>query len=163
MPATPEPSAPGSGAFAFSPGSVLAFDFGKRLVGVAVGNRIAASARALTTLANGDWQRLDALIAEWRPEWLVVGLPLALDGAEQPMTRAAREFAAALQKRYTRPTHLVDERYTSGEAARRFAEARAHGAAKRKDAAAIDSLAAEIILEAWLAATDAQAMQRSRS
>ena len=146
MPATPE-----SSAHDYNPGSALAFDFGTRLIGVAIGHRISASARALTTLANGDWARLDQLVNEWRPEHLVVGLPLALDGAEQPMSRAAREFAAALTRRYARKVDLVDERYTSGEAARRFAGQRASGSARRKDAAVIDALAAQIILESWLA------------
>ncbi len=146
MPATPD-LAPHD----LNQGSALAFDFGTRLVGVAIGHRLSASARALTTFSNGDWTKLDALIAEWRPEYLVVGLPLALDGSEQPMSRAAREFAAALTRRYARVVHLVDERYTSGEAAHRFAAQRANGSAKRKDAAAIDAIAAQIILESWLA------------
>jgi len=145
MPATPETS-PGKGT-----GNVLAFDYGTRLIGVALGNRIAASARALTTLANGDWARLDTLVADWQPECFVVGLPLALDGGEQPMTRAARDYAVALERRYQRPAILVDERHTSGEAAGRFAEQRARGTAKRKHGAAIDALAAQIILESWLA------------
>jgi putative Holliday junction resolvase len=137
MPGTPEDSA-------------LAFDVGTRVIGVAIGNRLSGSARALTTLAPDDWARLDALVAEWRPDALVVGLPLTLDGAEQPMSRRARAFATQLEQRYQRPTHLVDERNTSREAARRFAQQRASGAAKRKDAAAIDALAAAIILDAWL-------------
>jgi putative Holliday junction resolvase len=155
MPVTPDFDRPGSNLRESNPGSALAFDYGTRIIGIAVGHRVGASARALTTLANGDWSRLDALIADWRPEHLVVGLPLALDGAEQPMSRAAREFAAALTRRYARSVHLVDERYTSGEAARRFAEQRASGSARRKDAAAIDALAAQIILESWLAQGDA--------
>jgi putative Holliday junction resolvase len=146
MPATLEPP-----VCAFNPGSVLAFDVGTRRIGIAVGSRIAASSRALTTIANGDWPGLDAVIADWRPEHLVVGLPLTLDGSEQTMTRAAREFAFALERRYARTTHLVDERYTSREAARRFADRRARGTAKRKDAATIDAVAAQVILEAWLA------------
>ncbi|MEO7326011.1 MAG: Holliday junction resolvase RuvX [Dokdonella sp.] len=146
MPATPD-LAPHD----CNPGSALAFDFGTRLIGVAIGHRISASARALTTLANGDWAKLDAVVAEWRPEHLVVGLPLTLDGSEQPMSRAAREFATMLTRRYVRAVHLIDERYTSGEAARRFAAQRANGSARRKDAAAIDALAAQIILESWLA------------
>ena len=145
MPATPEPIAAGDS------GNVLAFDYGRRLIGVAIGNRIAASARALTTLANGDWQALDALVADWQPSRLVVGLPLALDGSEQAMTRAAREFAVALGRRYGCAVDLVDERHTSREATQRFAARRARGAAKRKDAAAIDAVAAEIILEGWFA------------
>jgi putative Holliday junction resolvase len=146
MPATPD-----SNPLDCNPGSVLAFDYGTRIIGIAVGHRVGSSARALTTITNGDWMRLDALVVDWRPEHLVVGLPLSLDGAEQATTRAAREFAAALQNRYSLHVHLVDERYTSGEAARRFAAQRARGTAKRKDAAAIDALAAQIILEAWLA------------
>lgn len=145
MPATPESVGPTES------GTLLAFDHGTRLIGVAIGNRLAASARALTAISNGDWAALDALVADWRPQRFVVGLPLALDGSEQAMTRAARGFAAALEQRYACPVDLVDERYTSGEAARRFAERRARGAAKRKDAAGIDALAAQIILEAWFA------------
>ncbi len=146
MPATPEPA-----TGAVEHGNVLAFDYGTRLIGVAVGNRISASARALGSVRNGDWSRLDAVVAEWQPDRFVVGLPLALDGGEQAMSRAAREFARMLEKRYTRPVHLVDERYTSNEAARRFADQRARGSAKRKDAVAIDALAAAVILESWLA------------
>jgi putative Holliday junction resolvase len=146
MPVTPDAKPD-----AFTPGSALAFDFGTRLIGVAVGHRIGASARALTTLANGDWARLDALVADWRPEHLIVGLPLALDGGEQPTSRMAREFAAALTRRYARAVHLIDERHTSREAASRFADQRARGTARRKDAGSIDALAAQIILESWLA------------
>lgn len=145
MPATPEPATPTDS------GTLLAFDYGTRLIGVAVGNRLASSARALNVVASGDWAALDALVAEWQPQRLVIGLPLALDGGEQPMTRAAREFAAALGRRYARTVDLVDERHTSQEASRRFAERRARGAARRKHAAHIDALAAQIILETWLA------------
>lgn len=148
MPATPE-------AQALDPsGNVLGFDFGKRLIGVAVGNRL-SGARALTTVNHGetepDWQRIDALIREWRPACLVVGLPLSLDGHEQAMSRAARAFGAALEARYALPVRFVDERHTSTEAARRFAARRAEGKARRKDAAALDAVAAEIILESWFA------------
>lgn len=148
MPATPESPDTGSNA-GLPTGNVLAFDVGTRLIGVALGNRLTAGARALAAIASGDWPRLDALIGEWRPERFVVGLPLALDGAEQPMTRRAREFARALERRYARPAELVDERHTSREAARRFAERRASGTARRKHAADIDALAAQIILEQW--------------
>lgn len=145
MPATPEPAAESR------PGPVLGFDFGMRLIGVAVGQRLTGSARALESVASGDWARLDALVADWNPDALVVGLPLALDGGEQPMSRAARAFAAELERRHARPVHLVDERHTSAEAARRFAARRAAGSARRKHAAALDALAAEIILETWFA------------
>lgn len=130
----------------------LGFDYGTRLIGVAVGSRLGSGARALATIDNGDWARLDALVAEWQPARLVVGLPLDLEGGEQPMSRAAREFARMLERRYALGVDLVDERHTSGEAARRFAERRAQGAARRKDAARIDALAAAVILDDWLAA-----------
>lgn len=148
MPATPEDPEPGSSA-GFPTGNVLAFDVGTRLTGVALGNRLTCSARALAAIASDDWPRLDALVGEWQPERFVVGLPLSLDGGEQPMARRAREFARALERRYARPAEFVDERHTSREAARRFAQQRASGTAKRKHAADIDALAAQIILEHW--------------
>jgi putative Holliday junction resolvase len=138
-------------------GCVLGFDFGARRIGVASGNRISQSARPLAALAaqsgQPDWSRIDALLAEWGPEALVVGLPLTLDGGEQAVTRGARAFADALAERSGLPVNLVDERHTSQEAARRFAVQRAAGAARRRDAADIDSLAAAVILESWLTQT----------
>jgi putative Holliday junction resolvase len=137
-------------------GCVLGFDFGARRIGVASGNHVVATARplpALTSVAGKpDWPRIDALLAEWQPEALVVGLPLTLDGGEQAITRGARGFAEALGQRSGLAVHLVDERHTSQEAARRFAAQRASGSARRRDAANIDSLAAAVILESWLRA-----------
>lgn len=135
-------------------GCILGFDFGARRIGIASGNRISQSARPLPSLVarkgRPDWQRIDALISEWRPEALVVGLPLTLDGGEQAITRGARSFAQALGKRSGLPVRLVDERHTSQEASRRFAAQRAAGSARRRDAENIDSLAAAVILESWL-------------
>ncbi|MGH8174317.1 MAG: Holliday junction resolvase RuvX [Rhodanobacteraceae bacterium] len=150
MPGTPD-------APAVSPAdSILGFDFGSRLIGVAIGNRL-SGVRALTTVINGgngpDWAHIDGLVQDWRPPLFIVGLPLTLDGAEQPASRAARDFAAGLEARYQRPVRLIDERHTSGEAAQRFASRRAQGNARRKDAAAIDAIAAEIILENWFTQT----------
>ena len=140
MPATPD-------------GPILAFDVGSRRIGIAIGHPLGGGARALRTLGSDDWHGIDALVADWQPQALVVGLPLALDGAEQPMSRHAREFARALEKRYARPVHLTDERGTSQEAARRFAHHRAAGAARRSDAAELDALAAAVILDQWLASS----------
>ncbi|KZC16771.1 crossover junction endodeoxyribonuclease RuvA [Rhodanobacter sp. FW510-R12] len=137
---------------------VFGFDVGSRLTGVAIGNTFTASARALAALAvhdgEPDWNRLDALNREWRPDTLVVGLPLTLDGAEQAASRRARRFAATLQQRYGLPVVLVDERHSSQEAARRFAAARAVGLRHRRDAADIDAEAAAVILERWLAGAE---------
>ena len=136
------------------PTTIIGFDYGARRIGIAVGNAISNSARALDVLANGergpDWQRLDALLGEWRPDALLVGLPLMLDDSEQIASRAARAFAEQLGQRYRLPVQLVDERHSSQEAAQRFAARRAGGAAKRKHAAALDAVAAEIIVERWL-------------
>jgi putative Holliday junction resolvase len=134
-------------------GYVLAFDVGTRMIGIAIGHRATGMARALTTMNNADgrfdWTMLDNLVKEWQPLAFVVGLPLALDGSDQEMTRVARAFAGKLHQRYQRNVHEVDERYTSKEAARRFATQRAQGAARRKHGADIDALAAQIILESW--------------
>ncbi|HEY2622597.1 Holliday junction resolvase RuvX [Dyella sp. Tek66A03] len=134
---------------------VFGFDVGSRLLGVAVGNRFTGSARGLAAIpvrdGDPDWQKLDALRQEWLPETLVVGLPLTLDGGEQPASRSARRFAEKLGKRYGLPIELTDERHSSQEAAQRFAHARAAGLKKRRDAATIDAEAAAVILERWLA------------
>ncbi|TLY50996.1 MAG: Holliday junction resolvase RuvX [Gammaproteobacteria bacterium] len=139
---------------ATAPTTVIGFDYGARRIGAALGNRISASARALTVIGNGahgpDWQRIDLLLREWRPDALLVGLPLTLDAGEQANSRGARAFAADLHARSKLPVVMVDERLSSREAATRFAERRASGVAKRKHAAALDAVAAEVIVEQWL-------------
>lgn len=138
---------------------VLGFDVGSKLIGVAVGNRITASARALAVVpvrdSGPDWAQLDNLHRQWQPDTLVVGLPLALDGTVQPATRLARRFAEHLRERYQAPVALVDEQHSSQEAAQRFAQARATGTKRRSDAANIDAEAAAVILERWLAVAPA--------
>lgn len=133
------------------------FDVGSKLTGVAVGHKLTASARALATvpMRDGvpDWPVLDRLQREWLPSIMVVGLPLQLDGGEQPASVLARRFAQLLQQRYQVETDLVDERYSSQEAAARFARARAAGTRRRKQGARIDADAAAVILERWLVQT----------
>lgn len=96
---------------------ILAFDFGLKWVGVAVGQTLTASARPLTTLRakQGKLKKedLNALIEEWRPNALVVGLPLNMDDSESDMSSRSRRFARFLEKTTGLPTHLVDERLTS--------------------------------------------------
>ena len=131
------------------------FDVGSKLIGVAVGNRVTASARALGIVAmrdgSPDWPALDELRAQWLPDTLVVGLPLTLAGEEQPASQRARRFAEQLRNRYGAAVALVDERHSSQEAARRFAGARAAGLKRRRDTVALDAEAAAVILERWLA------------
>jgi putative Holliday junction resolvase len=125
-------------------GLFLGFDFGKRRIGVAVGQNVTRSARGLCTLhcvaQRPDWRAIGDLIRSWRPSALVVGLPLSIEGTEHPMTRAARRFGNQLAGRYQLPVHWVDERLSSVEASR--------SAARRED---IDREAARLILETWLA------------
>ena len=102
-----------------APQTLLSLDFGTRRVGVAVGNTLLGQAQALTTVAaQGDarFAALAALIKEWQPAALVVGVPFHPDGAEHENTLRARRFARQLQGRFGLPVHEVDERYTTTEA-----------------------------------------------
>jgi putative Holliday junction resolvase len=99
--------------------SFLAFDFGTRRVGVAVGTSLTGQARALATLqAQGDarFAAIAALIAEWHPDALVVGVPFHPDGAAHENTERARRFGRQLHGRFHLPVHEVDERYSTTEA-----------------------------------------------
>lgn len=101
------------------PLTFLAFDFGTKRVGVAVGNTLTGDARALKTVAaEGDarFAALAALVAEWQPAALVVGIPFHPDGAAHDNTRRAQRFARQLQGRFRLPVHEVDERYSTTEA-----------------------------------------------
>jgi putative Holliday junction resolvase len=134
-------------------GTLLAFDFGHRRIGVAVGQTLTRSANALAVVAvtgKPDWQAITAIISEWKPVALVVGLPLAVDGGETGMSGDARRFGRQLEGRYGVPVLFEDERLTSFSAGQRFVDARARGHMRRKDAALKDATAAQIILENWL-------------
>ena len=99
--------------------SFLSFDFGTKRIGVASGNTLMRQASPLRTVAaEGDarFAAIGKLIAEWRPDALVVGVPFHPDGAEHDNTRRARRFARQLHGRFALPVHEVDERYTTVEA-----------------------------------------------
>jgi len=122
--------------------SFLAFDFGTKRVGVAVGNSLTGSARPLAAVAAQGEVRLAAiarLVDAWQPDALVVGVPRHPDGAEHDNTRRARAFGRRLHARFALPVHEVDERYTT-------VEARTAGAAD------LDAAAAALILEQFLRA-----------
>ncbi|WCE04402.1 Holliday junction resolvase RuvX [Pseudoxanthomonas sp. JBR18] len=137
-------------------GTVLGFDVGARRIGVAVGSAFGTGARALAVVdvhpAGPDWAAIDRLRSEWSPDGLVVGDPLTLDGGDQPIRKRAHAFARELRMRYKLPVVLVDERSSSVEAAQRFAVDRAQGRKRKRDAAALDAVAAAVIVERWLAA-----------
>lgn len=139
-------------------GTVFGFDVGARRIGVAVGSRFGHGARALAVIdvhdEQPDWRAIDRLREEWKPDGIIVGDPMTLDGGDQPIRRRAHRFARELRARYGLPVLLMDERSSSVEAAQRFAEQRAGGQRRRRDAAALDAMAAAIIVERWLAAPD---------
>ncbi len=132
----------------------LAFDFGHKRIGVAVGDRITGTARPLPTISNAnepDWKALLRVIAEWRPQALVVGLPLDDDGSEQDITAAARRFAAELGRRSTLAVHLADERFSSRAADDALRDARSSGRMTRRVRKGDrDGEAARVILEQWM-------------
>ena len=135
-------------------GTVLGFDAGQRRIGVAVGSAFGAGAQPVAVVdvhgGGPDWRQVERLVREWRPDGLVVGDPMTLDGGDQPIRRFAQGFARELAARFRLPVVMVDERNSSQEAARRFAAERAEGRRKRRDAELLDAVAAAVIVERWL-------------
>ncbi len=133
-----------------SDATILAFDFGTRRVGVAVGNTLTRVAHPLQTIdaaqAPARFGAIAALIDAWRPSRIVVGLPLHADGSEHATTVRARAFARELERRHTLPVTLVDERWTT-EVAR--ADLAAAGRGGRGNRPLRDQAAAAIILQAY--------------
>ena len=126
-------------------GTILAFDFGTRRIGVAVGEPETGTAHPLPGIAVGGDARFAAigtLVAQWRPTTLVVGLPLAVNGSAHEMTRRAERFARQLRGRFRLPVELVDERFSSHEA-----EGRLRG--RKAGRLAVDSVAAQLLLEQY--------------
>jgi putative Holliday junction resolvase len=147
-PAEPDPAGPSP------PQLVLAFDFGRRRIGVACGDTLARSASPLVAVANTaagpSWSAVDALMRDWRPDLIVVGLPYNADGSESGMSAQARDFSDELARRYALPVRLVDERYSSLEAGSRLRAERESGARKRRVTKTdVDAAAACVILERW--------------
>jgi putative Holliday junction resolvase len=132
------------------PGTLLAFDFGTRRIGIAVGNTVTATARPLTTIDDEKndtrFAAIAALIKERQPAALVVGLPCNDDGTPHELTALCRRFANRLKGRFNLPTLLVDERYTSAAASTALGEEGIHG---RKQKSLIDQYAAQQILQAY--------------
>jgi len=136
--------------------TVLAFDFGTRRIGVAIGNTLMRVARPLTTIdaqaTDARFDAIAALIGEWQPDQLVVGVPVHDDGTEHEMTARARRFARQLAGRFRLPVVETDERHTTQEAAAALARSGDGGRAGR---AKRDEVAAQVILQAWFDAQHA--------
>ena len=132
-------------------GLYLGFDFGYKRIGVAVGQALTCSASPLSTLnatlGVPDWTLVQALVNQWRPVAMIVGLPTCLDGTEQYTSAASRGFARQLRKRFLLPVHLVDERLSTVQARAHLFEEGGYRNIKRTE---VDSIAACIILEQWL-------------
>ncbi len=132
-------------------GTVLGFDFGLKRIGVAVGDTLLKLAHPLTTVAEEGNQRrfaaIAALIAEWQPVLVVVGLPAHADGVEHEMSAQCRRFARRLEGRFGLKAALVDERLSSAAASEDLAEIGIRG---RKQKAALDQVAAQRILQSFL-------------
>lgn len=135
-------------------GTCIAFDFGTRRIGLAVGEPTIGTASPAGTARNNsgtpEWTTIDALIERWQPTDLIVGWPLSESGEEQDITHHTKGFIKRLKKRYQLPVHTVDERYSSIAAQQEMKQLRQRGQRKRKTTHAdIDTLAAALILESW--------------
>lgn len=127
-------------------GTLLGLDYGRRRIGVAVGQTVTGTASALEVVPQRagvpDWARLEALRAQWRPRAWVLGWPVPADGEETPLLQAVARFAAELERRSGLPVERIDERLSS-HAARELS------AGQRRGGPGIDAVAAQLILESW--------------
>ena len=131
--------------------TLLGFDFGTRSIGVAIGQEITGSAQPLSAPNANDgvpnWDQLATLLKEWQPDLLVVGLPLNMDGTEQPLTQRARKFANRLHGRFGYVVELQDERLTTTDARARLFE---RGGYRALEKGKVDGISAMLILESWM-------------
>lgn len=134
--------------------TLLAFDFGRRRIGVAVGNAIIGSANPLVTIRHSvhgpDWMQIEKLMKEWQPDLVIVGLPLKTDGSPSENVPEVKAFAKSMQTRFAAAVELVDEKLSSVEAREQIKEARQSGLRRRTQAGDIDKYAAQVILRTWL-------------
>ena len=130
--------------------SLLAFDFGLRQIGVASGQTLTGTASGVDILRARegipDWHQVEKLLIEWKPDLVLVGLPLNMDGSESELSQRARKFARRLHGRFGNAVEMVDERLTSREA--KSISRESNGST---DLTKVDHIAASLILESWLA------------
>jgi len=129
---------------------ILAFDFGLKHIGVAIGQEITNTAQTFFSLdaKNGepDWSQLDLLVKEWNPKLMVVGNPLNMDGSDSEIKKNSDKFSDLINKRYNIPVELMDERLTTREAKARLKSEEGSFISSGKDT---HQIAAQIILENW--------------
>lgn len=136
------------------PQTVIAFDYGLRQIGVAHGQTLTCSAEGISIIKASDgvpnWDQVEKLLQEWRPNLLLVGLPINMDGSESELSRLARKFARRLHGRFNLDVLMVDERLTSQDAKSSLRDASIEGESGRVHLTKIDHLAAALILQSWL-------------
>lgn len=129
---------------------ILAFDYGLKSIGVAVGQQLTGTASTLKALkavdGTPDWNQIEALLKEWQPALVVVGLPLNMDGSEQPFTARVHKFINRLHGRFGVKVVAQDERLTTVESR---AELFSQGGFKKLSKDAVDCFSAKLILESW--------------
>lgn len=125
--------------------TLLCFDFGSKRIGVAVGQTVTGTASPLLTINSRnnkpDWEKIESVIADWRPDAIIVGIPLTMHGTPQDMTEAAERFGRQLEGRFHIPIFGMDERLSTFEARERAGDS---------DGAELDAIAAQAILESWM-------------
>ncbi|BEV08625.1 MULTISPECIES: Holliday junction resolvase RuvX [unclassified Methylophilus] len=138
-------------------GTLLAFDFGEKRIGVAVGDTLLKLAHPLLTIEAEEnaakFAQIESLLKEWQPALLVVGLPMSLDGEAHAMTALAQKFAQRLEGRFNLPVVMVDERLSSAEASQSLREAGIRGRAQKQ---MLDQVAAQTILQSYFDAYHAR-------
>jgi putative Holliday junction resolvase len=131
--------------------NIIGFDFGQRRIGVAIGNNVSKTAQALITIEsatnNQKFEAIQKIMEEWMPVSIVVGVPFNVDGSEHKVTNLSKKFAKQLEEKYSLPTHLIDERYTSIEASHELKDKKID---VKKKKLLIDQIAAKIILQSYL-------------
>lgn len=135
--------------------TIIAFDFGTASIGAAIGQDITKTANPLCSFKARDgipnWQSIEKVLNDWQPDYLVVGLPLNMDGTEQTLTARARKFANRLHGMFGYQVHLQDERLSTVEAKSHIFASRGYRALEKGH---VDATSAIIILESWFANND---------
>jgi len=136
------------------PLSLLAFDFGLKQIGVAYGQTLTNSAKGIAIIKAADgvpqWSELSAVIELWKPNIVLVGLPINMDDSESELSGRARKFARRLHGRFNVEVQMVDERLTSQEAKSFVREQSERQQGRTRDLTKIDHIAAALILQSWL-------------
>lgn len=134
------------------PRILIAFDFGMKRIGVAIGQTLTQTARPLATIPAKEgvphWHTLISLIKKWQPDGLVVGIPYNMDGSDQAITHCARDFAKQLRDKFQLTVYEIDERLTTKDAREKLF---LQGGFKALQDGQVDRIAAKLILENWFA------------